>query len=95
VRGELTPEIGDLGELGTPVPAGGLVVDPDRGRLKFPAGFLAPGDRITVSFSFEDPDELSQRFDSLAQRLPRAMPAGVVPVLVDTRRTPVDPERLI
>jgi hypothetical protein len=95
VRGELTPELGDLGELGTPVPAGGLVVDPDRGRLKFPAGFLAPGDRITVSYSFEDPDELSQRFDSLAQRLPRAMPAGVVPVLVDTRRTPVDPERLI
>lgn len=94
VAGQLTPQLGDLGRLDAAVPAGRLVVDPDRGRLKFPAGFLAPGDRVAVSFSFEDPDELAQRFDSLAQRLPRAMPAGVVPVLVDTRRAPVDPARL-
>jgi hypothetical protein len=47
-----------------------------------------------VSFAFEDPAELSQRFDSLAQRLSRAVPAGVVPVLLDTRRPPLDPARL-
>jgi hypothetical protein len=94
VEADLAPLLGDLGRLDAPVPAGRLLVDPDRGRLKFPAGFLTPGDTVTVSYSFEDPAELSQRFDSLAQRLPRAVPAGVVPVLFDTRRPPVDPARL-
>lgn len=94
VDAQLTPQLGDLGRLDAPVPAGRLLVDPDRGRLKFPAGFLAAGDRVTVSYAFEDPAELSQRFQSLAQRLPRAVPAGVVPVLLDTRRSPVDPARL-
>jgi phage tail-like protein len=94
VRADLAAQLGDLGDPTSAVPAGRLTVDPDRGRLKFPAGFLAPGDRITVSFSFEDPDEEAQRFDSLAQRLPRVLPAGVVAVLTDTRPRPVDPATL-
>jgi hypothetical protein len=94
VRADLAADLGDLGDLGAPVSAGRIVVDPDRGRLKLPAGFLGPGDRLTVSFSFEDPDERAQRFDSLAQRLPRVLPAGVVPVLTDTRPRPVDPATL-
>lgn len=94
VRADLAVDLGDLGRLDTPVPAGRMVVDPDRGRLKLPAGFLAPGDRVTVSFSFEDPEERGQRFASLAQRLPRVLPAGVVPVLADTRPQPVDPATL-
>jgi len=94
VRADLAADLGDMGRLDTPVPAGRMVVDPDRGRLKLPAGFLAPGDRVTVSFSFEDPEERAQRFASLAQRLPRVLPAGVVPVLADTRPRPVDPATL-
>ena len=88
---ELAAELTDLETLETPVPAGTLAVDADRGRLKFPPAFLTPDDRVTVSFSFEDPAELAQRFDSLAQRLPRVLPAGVVPVIIDTRPRPVDP----
>jgi hypothetical protein len=94
VRGDLVAKPGDLGDLNTPVAAGQVIVDPDRGRLKFPPGFLAPGDRITVSFSFRDPDEEAQRFGSLAQHIPRALPAGVVPVLTDARPSPVDPATL-
>ena len=94
VRADLAADLGDLGRLDASVPAGRMVVDPDRGRLKLPAGFLALGDRVTVSFSFEDPEDRTQRFASLAQRLPRVLPAGVVPVLADTRSRPVDPATL-
>jgi hypothetical protein len=30
-------------------------------------------------------------FDSLAQRLPHLVPAGIVPVVIDTRKSTVDP----
>jgi hypothetical protein len=33
-------------------------------------------------------------FESLAQRLARALPAGVVPVIVDARRSPVNPAKV-
>jgi phage tail-like protein len=94
VHATLAADLGDLDDLDAPVPAGRITIDPDRGRLKFPAGFLAPGDRVTVSFSFADPVDEAQRFDSLAQRLPRVLPAGVVPVLIDSRPRPVDPATL-
>lgn len=90
----LAAELRDLEDASAPVPAGRVAVDPQRGRIKFPAGFLAPGDRITVDYAFEDVTARDRAFDSVAQRLPRALPAGIVAVLVDTRRTPVDPAKV-
>jgi hypothetical protein len=76
------------------VPAGRIGIDTQRGRFKFPAGFLAPGDRITVDYAFEDIAERERVFQNVAQRLPRALPAGIVAVLVDTRRDQVDPAKV-
>jgi hypothetical protein len=95
VSATLPGEVRDLGDpAAAPVTPGRIAVDPDRGRFKFAAGFLASGDRITVDYSFEDPVERDRVYQSVAQRLPRAVPAGIVPVIVDTRRVPVDPAKV-
>jgi len=94
VAGSLQADIKDLEELSVAVIAGKIAIDPRRGRFKFPAGFLAPTDLITVSHSYEDTAAQAQVFASLAQRLTTALPAGVVPVIVDTRSIPVQPARL-
>jgi hypothetical protein len=94
ITATLTAELRDLENLSPPVPAGRIGIDPQRGRFKFPAGFLAPGDRITVDYAFEDVPERERVFQNVAQRLPRALPAGIVAVLVDTRRDQVDPAKV-
>ncbi|MGW0591315.1 phage tail protein [Streptosporangium sp. NPDC002607] len=87
VTAQLTPGLGDIA---APAPAGRLVIDPDRGLLRFPAGFVTAAHRVSVSFSHSDRVTRARRFDSLARRLPRVLPAGVVPVLIDTRRPSVE-----
>jgi hypothetical protein len=90
----LPVELKDLEDFATPVTAGRVAVDVRRGRFKLPTGFLAVGDRISVSYAYEDTEAQARVFASLAQRLPAALPAGVVPVIVDTRSIPVQPARL-
>ncbi|MBN1203495.1 MAG: hypothetical protein JXB05_01040 [Myxococcaceae bacterium] len=90
----LPAELRDLSDMGTPVLPGRIFIDPWQGRFKFPAGFLAPGDQITVSYASSDAAAEARIFASLAQRLPSALPAGVAPVIVDTRSIPVQPARL-
>jgi phage tail-like protein len=94
ITSELTANLTDLEDPSTPVAAGRIAIDPKRGRFKLPPGFLVPGDQLTVSHSFEDTAAQARVFASLAQRLPAGMPAGVVPVIVDTRSIPVQPARL-
>ena len=90
----LTAILRNLEDPLPPVPAGRIGIDPQRGRFKFPAGFLAPGDRITVDYAFEDVPERDRVYQNVAQRLPRALPAGIVAVLVDTRREQIDPAKV-
>lgn len=94
VSGSLAANIVDLEDLSVAVPAGKISIDPRRGRFKFPAGLLAPTDTVTVSHSYEDTAGQAQVFAHLSQRLTTALPAGVVPVIVDTRSIPVQPARL-
>ena len=91
ISGALPAEIKSLANSATAVTPGKVAVDPDLGRFKFPAGFLQTADTVTVDFNAEDLSGEQQLLDSFAQRLPRMLPAGVVPVIVDTRRTPVNP----
>lgn len=72
-------------------PAGQLHIDVDRGRFALPPGTVSAGTALSVDFTAADTTSESRVFDSLAQRLPGLMPAGIVPVVVDTRRTIVDP----
>jgi phage tail-like protein len=89
VTASLAAHLVDLDDPGTPVPLGRLAIDPDRGRVKFPPNLaIDPDDRIVADLFVEDTEQVAQVFASLAQRLPRVVPAGVVPVLVDTR-TPI------
>jgi phage tail-like protein len=94
VSGTLPAEAKALEDPTTAVTPGRVALDVERGRFKFPAGFLNPGDVITVDFSAEDGVSEEQVLSSFAQRLPRSLPAGVVPVVVDTRRAKVDPRNL-
>jgi hypothetical protein len=83
ITAQFTPALADTS---TPVAAGQLAIDPERGLLRFPPGTVTAADTITVDLSHPDRAAQAQRFDSLAQRLPKVVPAGVVPVVVDTRR---------
>jgi hypothetical protein len=74
-----------------PVAPGLIAIDPERGRFKLPSGLLAPGDVIRVSFAAEDASAQAERFASFAQQIPRGLPAGVVPVIIDTRSSPKNP----
>ncbi|MFI9561189.1 hypothetical protein [Nonomuraea endophytica] len=87
VTGQLTPELGDVT---APAPSGRMTVDPERGLLRFPAGFVTAAQRVSVSFSHPGRAEQARRFGSLARQLPRVLPAGVVPVLIDTRRPSIE-----
>jgi phage tail-like protein len=91
----LAVEIGELPDDGEDVvPEGRVVVDPARGRLQFAPEFLAPGDRVHVSAAFEREATLERVVGNLRQRLPQALPAGVVPVLIDARKRSIDPAHL-
>ncbi len=95
VSSTLAAELKALDDPSTVVTAGRVAIDPDRARFKLPTGFLASNDHVTVDFSIEDPADRDRVFESVAQRLPRALPAGIVPVLIDTRRTPANPAKVI
>lgn len=91
--GSLAPQLVSI-DGQTAVAAGTIAIDLDRGRFAVPPGTIAAGAAVTVEYSAEDRGAETRVFDSLAQRLPRLVPAGIVPVVVDTRRTPVDPSNL-
>lgn len=91
----LQAEEKDLEDPATPVTPGRLAVDLDRGRFKFPAGFFSPTDVIAVDYSDEDTAAEEQLLTSFLQRSRRLLPAGVVPVPIDTRIAHVDPAVLI
>jgi hypothetical protein len=90
----LAPELMALPLPGDTATPGRLAVDVDRGRFALPAGLLVPGDELTVDFSAEDLPGTARIFERVAQRMPRMMPAGVTPVLLDTRRPAIDPSTL-
>ena len=90
----LLPNLVDLAEPRALVPGGRVAVDLERGRFQLPNGSVATGDVLSADFSVVDAAAERRVFESLLQRLPRALPAGVVPVLVDTRRTPVNPAKV-
>ena len=97
-NGEATALPAVLADLGDPfvaVPAGHVAVDADRGRVKVAPGVLDPSDVVTIDFAAHDAVDEQQRFDALARRLPRALPAGVVALVADTRRPPVNPAHLV
>lgn len=94
VSGTLVSEEKDLEDPATPVTPGRLAVDLDRGRFKFPAGFFSPTDVIAVDYSDEETEAEAQLLTSFLQRSPRLLPAGVVPVAIDTRIPHVDPQVL-
>jgi phage tail-like protein len=85
----------DLGSLAASPPAGTIAVDPVRGRFRFPSGTSVSAERLAVDYALADPDETAEGFASLEQHLPRALPAGVVPVVTDTRRRPPDAATLL
>lgn len=87
----LSAELRSLDDLAAPVAPGRIALDPERGRFKLPAGLLAPGDVVRVSFAAEDVRAQAERFASFAQQIPRGLPAGVVPVIIDTRSSPKNP----
>jgi hypothetical protein len=91
----LPAELRPLDDVTVPVPPGRIAIDPERGRFKLPAGLLALGDVIRVSFAAEDASARAERFASFAQQIARALPAGVVPVIIDARRSPTNPATLI
>ena len=91
----LVPDITDLTDEAAPVAAGRIAVDVNRGRFKFPTGGVNAGDRIAVTFAFEDPSGVERVIRTLVQQLPRALPAGVTPVFVDARRTLAVPASLL
>ena len=90
----LQAEEKDLEDPTTPVTPGRLAVDVGRGRFKFPAGFLSPADLIAADYSDEDAAGEAQLLASFSQRSPKLLPAGVIPVPIDTRVPRVDPSVL-
>jgi hypothetical protein len=90
----LPAELRSLDDVAAPVTPGRIAVDPERGRFKLPAGLLAPGDVIRVSFAAEDVNAQAARFASFAQQISHGLPAGVVPVVVDSRATFQNPATL-
>ena len=91
LSGGLTPVLQALESLTTPVAVGTVAVDPDRGRFKCPAGLVTLADRITIDCHLEPRAAETQVLTSVAQRLSRLLPAGVVPVSIDSRQEFVDP----
>jgi phage tail-like protein len=94
VTGTLTALLLSLPTGAVLVAPGLLAVDLDRGRFALPIGFLGPADVVSVDFAAEDRAATGRAFARVAGRMPRMIPAGVTPVLVDTRRPKVDPSTL-
>jgi phage tail-like protein len=90
VTAELTPVVTDIDRFDVLVAPGDLAIDPLRGLLAFPPGFVTAADVVTVTFSHPDRAAQARLFDSLTQRLPKVVPAGVAPVVIDTRRPRAD-----
>jgi phage tail-like protein len=90
VTAGLTPVVTDLDRLGVVVTLGNLAIDPGRGLLAFPQDFVTAADVVTATFSHPGRAAQARLFDSLAQRLPKVVPAGVAPVVIDTRRRRAD-----
>ena len=90
VSGTLPAEVKSLADVNTVATPGRVAVDPDLGRFRFPAGFLAPGNRISVGFDAEDLESEMRLLDSFTKRVGRMLPAGTVPVMIDTRKAPVN-----
>jgi hypothetical protein len=86
----LTGEVQSLEDPNAVATAGRLFLDLDRGRFAVPAGLIAANDVLEVDYSAADLAAEERVFASLAQRLPRLLPAGVSPVIVDTRPPKVD-----
>jgi hypothetical protein len=84
-NGSLTPQVAVI-DGPTTAAAGKLVVDLDRGRFATPPGTIAASAVVTVEFSSADSDAETRVFASLVQRLSQLVPAGIVPVVVDTRK---------
>jgi hypothetical protein len=95
ITATLTASVQSLEFPAGALPASAIAVDPERGRFQFPPGFLAPGDQVTVDFSFEDLASEYQLLQGFAQRAPRLVPAEVAAVVVDSRRMPVNPAVLL
>lgn len=72
-----------------PAPEDHLLIDVERGRFALPPS-LPAGELVRVEFSAADAAAEARVFASLAQRLPGLVPAGVVPVVVDTRTPTID-----
>lgn len=86
----LAPQVVDIEGPRTAL-AGQMLVDLERGRFAVPPGTMPAGTAVTVEYSAADSDANDRVFASLAQRLPRLVPAGISPLVVDTRKTTVDP----
>jgi len=84
---DLVPALQSLEDASGPAADGALALDLERGRFALPRGFVPPGAILTVDFSAADADDEARRFAALAQRLPLMVPAGVSPVIVDSRVT--------
>lgn len=91
----LPAELRSLDDVAVAASPGRIAIDPERGRFKLPAGLLAPGDVVRVSFAAEDAGARAERFASFAQQIARGLPAGVVPVIIDARSSPTNPATLI
>lgn len=71
-------------------PGGLLMIDLERGRFALSHNDVPHDLAVFVDYSAADAAAEARVFDSLAQRLPRLLPAGVEPVVVDTRSPTLD-----
>jgi len=55
-----------------------------------PPGIITASAVVTVEFSSADSEAETRVFASLVQRLSQLVPAGIVPVVVDTRKPTLD-----
>jgi phage tail-like protein len=96
VSGPLDLDVRDLAiDDDEPVPVGRIAVDPTRGRFKLAPGFIEEGELLEASFWCEPEASRARVIRSLLDRLARAVPAGVVPVLVDARAESTNQAHLI
>lgn len=95
VTASVAPTAAELDASSAIVPAGQVLIDVDRGRFALPPGFLGPTDVLTVDFGAESASVTEGVFARVSHRLSRMCPAGVTPVLVDTRRPKVNPANLL
>jgi hypothetical protein len=85
----LSPQLAAI-EVPVTAAAGTMIIDLERGRFAVPAGAVPAGIALTVEYSAADPTANGRVFDSAAQRVPRLVPAGIVPIVVDTCKPTLD-----